>query len=143
MTVTVGQWLCGQLSNEKIDSQKWLLRAWVFAAPLGYLAVETGWIVRCVGRQPWTVYNQIRTVDAASKLPAGEILTSLIGILSALAAIILKLGIGWLGGWRVHLVANSSPFLVLPLGGFLLGYSAGWIVTSHRKMKPSTFIFYC
>jgi len=52
----------------------------------------------------------------------------LIGILSALAAIILKLGIGWLGGWRVHLVANSSPFLVLPLGGFLLGYSAGWIV---------------
>jgi CIC family chloride channel protein len=52
----------------------------------------------------------------------------LIGILSALAAIILKLGIGWLGGWRVHLVANSSPLLVLPLGGFLLGYSAGWIV---------------
>jgi CIC family chloride channel protein len=52
----------------------------------------------------------------------------LIGILSALAAIILKLGIGWLGGWRVHLVANSSPLLVLPLGGFLLGYTAGWIL---------------
>jgi chloride channel protein, CIC family len=52
----------------------------------------------------------------------------LIGILSALAAIILKLGIGWLGSWRIHLVENSHPFLVLPLGGFLLGYTAGWIL---------------
>jgi chloride channel protein, CIC family len=51
-----------------------------------------------------------------------------IGILSALAAIILKLGIGWLGGLRLHLVHQSSPYLVLPLGGFLCGYLAGWIL---------------
>jgi cytochrome d ubiquinol oxidase subunit I len=80
--VTLLQWLRGQLSEAKIAAQKWLLRAWIFAAPLGYLAVETGWIVRCVGRQPWTVYGQIRTVDAASNLPPGEILTSLVGITS-------------------------------------------------------------
>ena len=47
------------------------------AAPLGYIAVESGWIVRCVGRQPWTVYGEIRTVDAASQLPASNVLTSL------------------------------------------------------------------
>jgi cytochrome d ubiquinol oxidase subunit I len=111
MAVTVGQWLRGQLSNEKIDSQKWLLRAWVFAAPLGYLAVETGWIVRCVGRQPWTVYNQIRTVDAASKLPAGEILTSLIGI-TAIYVVFLVSALYF--GSRI---IRQGPNLNLPLPG--------------------------
>jgi cytochrome d ubiquinol oxidase subunit I len=49
------------------------------AAPLGYLAVESGWIVRCVGRQPWIVYGELRTVDMASHLPASEVLASLSG----------------------------------------------------------------
>lgn len=72
------QWLIGNLSPEKISQRKWLLRTWIFAAPLGYIAVESGWIVRCVGRQPWAVYKQVRTVDAASNLPASNVLTSLI-----------------------------------------------------------------
>ncbi|MBV6622534.1 MAG: cytochrome ubiquinol oxidase subunit I [Rivularia sp. (in: Bacteria)] len=72
------QWLRGKLSGETIAQQRWLLRAWVIAAPLGYIAVESGWIVRCVGRQPWTVYGQIRTADAASNLPAQTVLSSLI-----------------------------------------------------------------
>lgn len=72
------QWIRGKLSMENITQQRWLMRGWILAAPLGYIAVESGWIVRCVGRQPWTVYGEIRTVDAASHLPAGEILTSLI-----------------------------------------------------------------
>jgi len=77
MLWSVLQWLLGNLSPEKIGQQKWLLRTWIFAAPLGYIAVESGWIVRCVGRQPWTLYGQIRTVDAATQLPAATVLTSL------------------------------------------------------------------
>lgn len=56
-----------------------------------------------------------------------------IGILSALAAITLKLGIGWLGGWRLHFVNQSHPFFVLPLFGFVSGYLAGWIL---EKFSP-------
>lgn len=78
MLWSVLQWLLGNLSNAKIADQKWLLRTWIFAAPLGYIAVESGWIVRCVGRQPWTMYGQIRTADAASHIPASNVLTSLI-----------------------------------------------------------------
>jgi cytochrome d ubiquinol oxidase subunit I len=78
MLVTVFQWWRGKLSASEISQQRWLLRAWLFAAPLGYIAVESGWIVRCVGRQPWTVYGQVRTVDAASHLPPGEVLGSLL-----------------------------------------------------------------
>ncbi|MEL7524077.1 MAG: cytochrome ubiquinol oxidase subunit I, partial [Cyanobacteria bacterium J06553_1] len=77
MALTVLQWLRGKLSAANIAQQKWLLRIWVLAAPLGYIAVESGWIVRCVGRQPWTVYGEIRTVDAVSNVPASNVLTSL------------------------------------------------------------------
>ncbi len=72
------QWLRGKLKPEVISAQVWLLRAWLLAAPLGYLAVESGWIVRCVGRQPWIVYGKIRTMDAVSSIPAGNVLASLI-----------------------------------------------------------------
>jgi cytochrome d ubiquinol oxidase subunit I len=82
MTVSVAQWLRGKLAEGAIAQQKWLMRAWILAAPLGYLAVETGWIVRCVGRQPWIVYGEMRTVESASNLPAGEVLFSLVGLTS-------------------------------------------------------------
>jgi cytochrome d ubiquinol oxidase subunit I len=77
MLWSILQWLRGKLSSHNLTQQKWLLRAWILAAPLGYIAIESGWIVRCVGRQPWTVYGQIRTTDAASHLPPGEVLFSL------------------------------------------------------------------
>ncbi len=76
---SVIQWMRGKLSAANITQQSWLLRGWIFAAPLGYIAVEAGWIVREVGRQPWTVYGLIRTSDAASVVPAGNVLGSLIG----------------------------------------------------------------
>ncbi|MDJ0632826.1 MAG: cytochrome ubiquinol oxidase subunit I [Xenococcaceae cyanobacterium MO_188.B29] len=82
MALTVWQWLRGKLSDENIWQQRWLMRAWILAAPFGYIAVESGWIVRCVGRQPWTVYGQIRTVDAASNLPPEQILSSFVGFAS-------------------------------------------------------------
>ena len=78
MSLSVIQWLRGKLSAENITGQSWLMLGWIFAAPLGYIAVESGWIVRCVGRQPWTVYNEIRTVDAVSNLPPSNVLTTLL-----------------------------------------------------------------
>lgn len=83
MLLSVLQWLRGKLSPENITQQQWLMRAWIFADPLGYIAVDSGWIVRCVGRQPWTVYQQLRTVDSASNLPPSNVLTTLIGFTSA------------------------------------------------------------
>lgn len=79
MLISTVQWIRGKLSPENIAQQRWLMLGWIFAAPLGYIAVESGWIVRCVGRQPWIVYGEIRTVDAASNVPATNVLTSLTG----------------------------------------------------------------
>jgi cytochrome d ubiquinol oxidase subunit I len=82
MSITLLQWLRGKLTESAIAEQKWLWLAWTGAAPLGYIAVETGWIVRCVGRQPWIVYGELRTADSASHLPPGEILFSLLGLMA-------------------------------------------------------------
>ncbi|WP_310631185.1 cytochrome ubiquinol oxidase subunit I [Paraburkholderia sp.] len=59
-------------------AQRKLLLAWVLAIPLPYIAVECGWIVREVGRQPWVVYGLLRTDHAASAIPAGAITGSMI-----------------------------------------------------------------
>jgi cytochrome d ubiquinol oxidase subunit I len=82
MLITVLQWLRGKLSPDNIAQQKWLMMGWILSAPLGYIAVEAGWTVRCVGRQPWTVYGQIRTADAVSNLPPGDVLATLIAFAS-------------------------------------------------------------
>lgn len=48
---------------------KWLLRSLVLAAPLGFIAIETGWTVTEVGRQPWIIYGVMRTSQAVTPMP--------------------------------------------------------------------------
>lgn len=63
----------------KLFETKWLLWAWVFSVILPYIANQGGWIAAEVGRQPWIVYNILRTEDGVSKaVGAGAVLTSLI-----------------------------------------------------------------
>lgn len=50
-------------------SRRRLLGALVLAAPLGFLALEAGWIVTEVGRQPWVIYGVMRTRDAVTPVP--------------------------------------------------------------------------
>lgn len=47
----------------------WLLRLFVIATPMGFLAVEAGWTVTEVGRQPWIIYQVMRTRDAITPMP--------------------------------------------------------------------------
>ena len=47
----------------------WLLRAIVLTSPLGFLAVEAGWVVTEVGRQPWIIYGVMRTSEALTPMP--------------------------------------------------------------------------
>ena len=46
-----------------------LLRALVAGGPLGFVAIEAGWVVTEVGRQPWIIYNVMRTEDAVTPMP--------------------------------------------------------------------------
>ncbi len=111
MAVSVLQWLRGKLSAENITQQRWLLGAWIFSAPLGFIAIDSGWIVRCVGRQPWSVYGQLRTADSASHVPASNVLVSLISF----AAIYTVLFIATL--YFGSRIIGKGPNLNLPVPG--------------------------
>jgi len=58
-------------------AQRKLLLAWVLCIPLPYVAVEAGWIVREVGRQPWVVYGLLRTSQAASAVAPASVSLSI------------------------------------------------------------------
>jgi cytochrome bd ubiquinol oxidase subunit I len=45
------------------------LTAVMLAGPLGFLALEAGWTVTEVGRQPWIVQGILRTADAVTPMP--------------------------------------------------------------------------
>ena len=47
-------------------ANRWYLRFAVLAGPLAVLALECGWITTEVGRQPWTVWQVLRTNDAVN-----------------------------------------------------------------------------
>ena len=49
-------------------SRKFLI-ATVIASPFGFLAVEFGWFVTEFGRQPWVIYNVLRTADTVTPMP--------------------------------------------------------------------------
>src|SRR3954451_2000692 len=50
-----------------IPKTKWFLRAVAVSGVLAVTALECGWIVTEVGRQPWIVYNVMRTEDAVTQ----------------------------------------------------------------------------
>jgi cytochrome d ubiquinol oxidase subunit I len=79
---TVIAWLRGGLALAAIAGQRRLLRAWVAAIPLGYVAVDMGWTVREVGRQPWIIHGILRTSDGASVLPVASVGFTTLGYLT-------------------------------------------------------------
>lgn len=54
------------------------LKLLVLLTPTGFIALEAGWIVTEVGRQPWVLYGIIRTADAVTPVPGQAITFSII-----------------------------------------------------------------
>jgi cytochrome d ubiquinol oxidase subunit I len=64
--------------RRRLFDSRWYLRCWMGMMPAGFIALLTGWYTAEIGRQPWVVYGVLRTIDAASPVPASSVLTSLI-----------------------------------------------------------------
>lgn len=62
----------------RLYESRWFQRWAVWMGPTGLIALLAGWITTEVGRQPWTVYGVLRTVDSASPLDAQQVGTSLL-----------------------------------------------------------------
>lgn len=57
---------------------RWYLLICKYVWPLGFIAILAGWITTEVGRQPWIAHKILLVADAASPVPGGSILTSLL-----------------------------------------------------------------
>jgi len=70
------------------------LGALVAATPLGFIAVEAGWVVTEVGRQPWIITKLMRTSDAVTSVPVLTLsftaFTLLYVCLAAIVAVVLR-----------------------------------------------------
>jgi cytochrome d ubiquinol oxidase subunit I len=69
MAATAGVGLLLVLWRRRLPDDDWYLRLLVMCTPLGMLAIEAGWTVTEVGRQPWIVRGFLRTADAVTPMP--------------------------------------------------------------------------
>lgn len=70
------------LIRKKLSENKWVLWAIMFAVPFPYIANIAGWYTAELGRQPWLVYNLLRTAEGASPtVSSGNTLFTLLGFI--------------------------------------------------------------
>jgi cytochrome bd ubiquinol oxidase subunit I len=67
-----------RFQRDGLYRDKWLHRASLIMAPTGFIAVIAGWITTEVGRQPFTIYNQLRTAQSVAPIDAAAVATSLL-----------------------------------------------------------------
>jgi cytochrome d ubiquinol oxidase subunit I len=62
-------WLLYFRRKRIVPENRLLLWGIVLAGPLSFVAIELGWIVTELGRQPWVIYGILRTADAVTTAP--------------------------------------------------------------------------
>ncbi|MFZ1743367.1 MAG: cytochrome ubiquinol oxidase subunit I [Pontixanthobacter sp.] len=99
----IGAWsLLGRM-RKKLYDWSWLHRAALIMGPSGFIAVIAGWVTTEVGRQPYVIYNLLRTEDAASPLAAPAVGASL------LAFVVVYFAVFSVGTWYILRLMNNPP----------------------------------
>lgn len=85
--------------------KRWFLWLIALSTPLGFIAVEAGWTVTEVGRQPWIIYGIMRTRDAVSSMPGLAVPFFLFtGVYLLLVFILI-----WLMGRQIKTLPDKYP----------------------------------
>ena len=71
----------GWFRRNKLMESPTYLKIMLWSIPLPYIAIEMGWMVTEVGRQPWIVYGLMKTAEAASPITTSQVFVSLIGFI--------------------------------------------------------------
>ncbi|MFZ5585089.1 MAG: cytochrome ubiquinol oxidase subunit I [Thermodesulfobacteriota bacterium] len=94
------------LKRKDPQSSPLLLKLMPWLIPLPYLALQAGWLVAEVGRQPWIVWGLMRTRDAVSPIAVSQVATTLV-------AFILIYGLlGAAAFWLLFRHARKGPLPV-------------------------------
>jgi cytochrome d ubiquinol oxidase subunit I len=83
-----------RLRGRALPLQRWFLRAVMLAGPLGFVALEAGWLVTELGRQPYVAHGALRTSEAVTAVRGLALpfwaFTALYLFLSAAVAVLLQ-----------------------------------------------------
>ena len=104
-------WWRDRRAGRDLARRRRLLRALVLAAPLGFVAIEAGWTVTEVGRQPWIVYGVMRTAEGvtpATGVPLTLALFTLLYLGLALALVVLLRRLSRGEGGRGHTAGGRA-----------------------------------
>lgn len=80
LVVAVWYWIRRVRGYQAVLRDRYLLWALLLTSPLGFVALQAGWIVTEIGRQPWIIYGVMRTADAVT--PAKGIVTAMLGFVA-------------------------------------------------------------
>ncbi|MGD1876549.1 MAG: cytochrome ubiquinol oxidase subunit I [Kiloniellaceae bacterium] len=101
--VGIGLWSLLMRLRGRLYDATWLQRCAVAMGPAGFAAVLAGWVTTEVGRQPYTVYGLLTTVQSASPLEAPAVGASLV------AFILVYFAVFGSGTFYVLRLMNRSP----------------------------------
>jgi cytochrome d ubiquinol oxidase subunit I len=79
--------IIGWFFRNRLQDAPWYLKIMLYAIPLPYIAIQAGWAVTEVGRQPWLVYGLMKTSQGASPAVAAS------QVAASLAAFVVVYGI--------------------------------------------------
>ncbi|SNR17422.1 cytochrome ubiquinol oxidase subunit I [Tenacibaculum jejuense] len=88
--------------------KKLFWKLFAFLAPTGFIALEAGWIVTEVGRQPWIIHKIMRTKDAVTPMPGIQYSFYLYVFLYS----ILTVTVAWLLSRQIKSLNNSPKLSV-------------------------------
>ena len=77
----------------------------LYSIPLPYIAIELGWILAEVGRQPWIVYGLMKTSDAVSPVATSQVAVSLIAF-----SLVYSL-LGGVGFYLMAKILRTGPYV--------------------------------
>jgi len=80
-TLFVLMMIWGWFRRKKLLESPLFLKVMLWAIPLPYIAIEMGWVLAEVGRQPWIVWGLMRTSEAASPIAVSQVALSLVGFI--------------------------------------------------------------
>jgi cytochrome d ubiquinol oxidase subunit I len=106
---------------------RWFLRVVAHTWWVGFVAVISGWVVTETGRQPWVVYNILRTADATSPVPGAT-------IAGTLALFVIAYGIVFsFGIYYMNRLIAKGPDETVPEGHF-----SGTVMSASRDAGKGT-----
>lgn len=99
----IGVWSLWARWRGMLFDSPMLHRAALVMSPAGLIAVLAGWVTTEVGRQPFTVYGHLRTVDSAAPLDSAAVGASLV------AFIIVYFAVFGAGTYYILRLMSRSP----------------------------------